>query len=201
MLIKNKTKEQNKNENTDEKVASTITLDINPSIKLELDKDEYVINVVSLNNSAKAILEGDYKGKKLNEAIEKITNNLINKGYAEKKLIILVGISGKVKKEKVKELIDNKLTEKEVEHDIIIPEISDTARKMAKKYNITESKASYIEEITKKYSEIKAEELKGMEIKDIINKTTELEKATEKKLKKIMSIMETVILMAAVLDR
>ena len=33
---------------------------------------------------------------------------------------------------------------------------------------------------TKKYSEIKAEELKDMGIKDIINKTTELEKATEK---------------------
>lgn len=65
LLIKNKTKEQNKNENTDEKVASTITLDINPSIKLELDKDEYIINVVSLNNSAKAILEGNYKGKNL----------------------------------------------------------------------------------------------------------------------------------------
>lgn len=182
LLIKNKTTEQNKNEDTDEKVASTITLDINPSIKLELDKDEYVINVISLNNSAKAIIEGDYKGKKLNEAIEKITNNLINKGYAEEKLIILVGVYGKVNEEKVKELINNKLTEKEVEHDIIIPEISDIAREMAKKYNITESKASYIEEITKKYSEIKAEELKDMEIKDIINKTTELEKATEEKI-------------------
>ena len=102
LLIKNKTTEQNKNEDTDEKVASTITLDINPSIKLELDKDEYVINVISLNNSTKAIIEGDYKGKKLNEAIEKITNNLINKGYAEEKLIILVGVYGKVNEEKVK---------------------------------------------------------------------------------------------------
>lgn len=87
----------------------------------------------------------------------------------------MVGVYGKVNEEKVKELINNKLTEKEVEHDIIIPEISDTAREMAK------SKASYIEEITKKYSEIKAEELKDMGIKDIINKTTELEKATEEK--------------------
>lgn len=36
-------------------VVSVITLDINPSIKLELDKDNKVINMIALNEDAKKI--------------------------------------------------------------------------------------------------------------------------------------------------
>ena len=49
----------NKKDNSvsiDDKVESVITLDINPSIKLEINKDKQVINMISLNEDGKDII-------------------------------------------------------------------------------------------------------------------------------------------------
>ena len=39
----------------DDKIVSTITIDINPSFKLELNKDNKAINILSLNDDAENI--------------------------------------------------------------------------------------------------------------------------------------------------
>ena len=39
----------------DDKIVSTITIDINPSFKLELNKDNKAINIFSLNDDAENI--------------------------------------------------------------------------------------------------------------------------------------------------
>lgn len=163
----------------DNVVVSTITLDINPSIKIELNKNNQVINIISLNDDAKDILITNYKGKEIKEIINNITDKLIDKGYAKEELVILLGVSGSIESEEIKEMLVNKLTEKEISYDIKIPEITDSAIKLAKEYNITESKASYIEETINKYSELKIEDIKDMSIKDISNKVKELESSQE----------------------
>ena len=43
------------------RVISTIVLDINPSIKISLNKDEKVLKVLSLNEDAKKIVTDDLK--------------------------------------------------------------------------------------------------------------------------------------------
>lgn len=123
----------------DTNIVSIITLDINPSIKLELNNDELVINVISLNEDSKEIIEGNYLGKKLEEAVNGIIDKLVDKGYAEEELVILVGFSGDIKEDLVKEVINDKLNTLDIQYNIIIPEINETSYELAEKYNITES--------------------------------------------------------------
>lgn len=176
---KGNNKNNSKLENMDTKIVSTITLDINPSIKIELNKDKKVVNIISLNNDGKEIIEGSYVGKELKEVVNGITDKLIDKGYAKEELVILIGVSGEVKGEDIKVIIGDKLDEEKAKYNIIIPEVSETSIELAKKYNITESKAAYLEEIINKYTDIKIEDIKDMSIGDIINKTEEVSKNTE----------------------
>ena len=181
LIVRNKGNNKNNDikEEFDNKVVSTITLDINPSIKIELNKDKKVVNIVSLNDDGKEIIEGNYVGRELKEVVNGITDKLIDKGYAKEELVILVGVSGEVKGEDVKVIIGNKLDEEKVGYDIIIPEISDSSIELAKKYNITESKAAYLEETIREYPDFKIEDIKDMSIGDIIDKTEEVSKNTE----------------------
>lgn len=169
-----------KKNSIDNLIAASITMDINPSIRLDLNKNMQVIEVVSLNADAKDLVDSNYKGKKLKEVVSGITDKLIDKGYAKEELTILLGVSGNIKSEEVKEIISNRLEEKEITYDIIIPLINENSADIAKEYNITESKAAYLEEVINKYTDLKIEDIKDLSIKDINNKIHELEKANEK---------------------
>ena len=47
------------------KPISIITLDINPSIKISLTKDQRIKNIIALNDDAKKIVSGDLKNLSL----------------------------------------------------------------------------------------------------------------------------------------
>ena len=53
----------------DNRVVSIITLDINPSIEIKLNRKEKVVSVVALNSDAKEVISNDLKGKKLDKAL------------------------------------------------------------------------------------------------------------------------------------
>ena len=148
-------------------VASVVILDINPSIKLELDKDNKVISVTALNEDAKEIVSNNLEGKDLNEAVGTITDNLKEKGYAKEEVTILVNVTGKVTKEEIKTVIEETFEEKKVEVNVINQEITETSKENAEKYNITESKASYIEEVIKEKDNLTFEELKDKTIEEL----------------------------------
>lgn len=168
------TNSNDKKVKTDEKkivekkeVVSTVILDINPSIKLELDKDNKIVNVIPLNDDAKEIISNNLEGKELNTAINVITDNLIEKGYTKDNVSILINVSGTIEREVVEETIKTTFTEKEITVSIINQEVTDTAKENASKYNITESKAAYIEEILKEKENLTFEELKDKTIEEI----------------------------------
>ena len=148
-------------------VASVVILDINPSIKLELDKDNKIINAVPLNDDAKEIIPSDLEGLELKEAVTSITTKLVEKGYAKEEIVILVNTEGEIDNSKVEEVIKDVFIEKNIEVEIIAQEISDTSKENASKYNITESKASYIEEIIKEKDNLSFEELKDKSIDEL----------------------------------
>ena len=84
------------------RVVSTITLDINPSIELGLTKNEIVRSIVALNDDAKRIVNSDLNGKSLNEILKVITNNLIENGYAnENQIMILLHSQGTIDSKKI----------------------------------------------------------------------------------------------------
>ena len=63
-----------------------------------------------------------------------------------------------------------------------MPTITDSSKELAKKYNITESKAAYIEQIVKNNTKLKIEDIVENSVKDINNKIESIkEEAKENK--------------------
>lgn len=154
-------------------VASIIYLDINPSIKIELDKNNKVIKVTPLNEDAKKITNDNYEGKELTETIKLIKINLEKEGFLKADTTILLNTSGQIKEDTVKTILVANLNSTKV----IIPKINESSKKIAKKYNITESKAAYIEETIKENKNLSIEDLKDKSVNEI-TKIDEEEKTT-----------------------
>lgn len=154
----------------DDKVVSIITIDINPSFKLELNKDNKAINILSLNDDAENIEIKDYKGKDFDKVFDNITKELIEKEYVNEKAYILLNIGGKIKEEDVKKVITDSFKSNNINAEIIVPTITDSSKELTKKYNITESKAAYIEQIVKNNTKLKIEDIVENSVKDINNK-------------------------------
>ena len=145
------------------RTVSTITLDINPSIKINLNKKGKVKNVLALNNDAKDIIK-NIKTSSLDETLKNITNNIINNGYSDDdQVFIILYSTGNINNEEIEHKIKNNFEEKNIFSDIIIIEdITKEDEKVANKYNISPAKASYINSITN--------DNKNIDVKDLIDK-------------------------------
>ena len=98
------------------RIVSTITLDINPSVEINLDKNDNVISVVALNEDAKNIIDFDYKGKSFDDIVSVIINNSIESGYVEDdRVVVIVHSDGNIGNEDVKELVIKNFVDKGIE--------------------------------------------------------------------------------------
>lgn len=93
----------------------------------------------------------------------------------------MFGVSGDIKSEDVKTVINTNLDSKGVTTNIIVPIITETAKELAEKYNITSSKAAYLEEVVENYGSIKIEDIVSSSVSEIIEKTEKIEKEEDKK--------------------
>lgn len=150
-------------------VLTIITLDINPSLKLSLNYKDEVVKAEGLNEDGKKLLKQEnFKGDDLEDAIEEIAELSIEKGYVtNEENHILINVEGKDIKEKVVTLIDKEFKDENIICKVITQEINDEAKANAEKYGISESKASYIEELIKENADITFEELKDKSINEI----------------------------------
>ena len=165
----------------DTTITSSIVLDINPSLKIELNKENKVINLIGLNEDGKKVIIDDYKGKVLEEVIESILEKSRSLEYLKDDTTILVSVDGTYKADDLKTIISNDLENKNIKGEVIIPTITESSKEIASKYNITESKASYLEEIIKDTS-LKIEDVKDMSVQDAKEKVQEeIKKQEEKK--------------------
>ncbi len=150
------------------KIASTITLDVNPSILIHLNKKDKILNVISLNEDGKKILRDDYKGKTLDKSLNSIASNLMENGYVtEEQNTILISVEGNITEKDVTSKIKKTFKEKNVECNVIVQKIEESSKEKANEYNISNSKASYIEEIVKDNAEYKFEDLKDLSIEEL----------------------------------
>lgn len=103
------------------RTVSTITLDINPSIEINLDRNEKVKSIIALNDDAKDILDDNYKGKSLDDTFEIIITNLVEKGYVNKEneLDVVLYVDGKITNKMVSEKIEFEFGKKEIHTEII----------------------------------------------------------------------------------
>ena len=164
------------------KIVAIVTMDINPSVSLGLNKMGKVIKAEGINDDGKKLLEDNMlKGKSLEIAINNISDLVIDNGYfSNENNHILVNIEGEDIKEDVSKILTDEIKEKNIECEIIFQELSDSSKENASKYGISENKASYIEDVIKENNDVTFEDLKDKSINEI-NKFIEEKKEENKK--------------------
>lgn len=156
----------------------TITLDINPSIKIELNKDKKVINVTALNDDAKEVINEDFKEKTFEEEIELLSVNLNNKHLLEDATIIVT--IENMDETEVKDILNKSFETKSVTYDLLIPQITESAKEIANKYNISQGKAAYLESIINENPKLNIEDIASSSVKEIDDKINTIKEEENK---------------------
>ena len=123
------------------KITSTITLDINPSIEINLNNIE---------------------GKKITDVFDILITNLIDKGYVndDNNIEVILHVEGKNTNKLVSEQIEFEFGKKDVHAEIItIEKVTKEDEELAKKYNVSPAKISYIKSIIEDNENINIENL------------------------------------------
>lgn len=139
-----------------EKIFTTITLDINPSLEINLNSEEKVISVIALNDDANTVINNNLKGKSLDDVLEIIINNTIDKFLIEEEHTdIILYSTGEVSHEKIDSIIKSNFDKKDIAVNIIvINDITDEDKNLAKKYNISPAKVEYLKTIINNHENI-----------------------------------------------
>ncbi len=156
--------------NNDEKVVSTITLDINPSIEIKLNKKEKVVSIIPLNDDAKEIVNDSLKGKTIEETIDSITDNLIEKGYAKEGelLEVILYTNGDISNEQIIIELTSTFKEKRIDSGVIVVDkITSDDEELSKKYNVSPAKVSYIKSIAEENENISLEDLTDKSVNEL----------------------------------
>lgn len=168
LLLNKKEKVKKPIEKFDDVIMYTITLDINPSIKIELNKDKKVINVTALNDDAKEVINEDFKEKTFEEEIELLSINLNNKHLLEDATIIVT--IENMDETEVKDILNKSFETKSVTYDLLVPQVTESAKEIAGKYNISEGKAAYLESIINENPKLNIEDITSSSVKEIDDK-------------------------------
>ncbi len=144
-----------------------ITLDINPSIEMEVENDK-VKDISALNDDAENIVNKKMKGRLLESAFEDLLKKSKDKGYIDGDVInIILGID-EDDNGTVEEALREASKDSKIRVNIIAPDITDEARKKAKEYKITDAKAGYLLSIIKFNNSLKFEDLVDRSIRELI---------------------------------
>ena len=151
------------------KIYSVITIDVNPSMKLNLNRNNKVLSIEALNKDADIIVDKDVKGKDLNKALSVVVDKLQEKEYLKDNTILInVDSENKELESIVEKDIKNIVEEKKIETKVVVQsiEVTEEIKNIANTYNISESKAAYISEQIKD-EDIKIEEIVEKSIDEI----------------------------------
>ena len=178
LLLNKKEKVIKPIEKFDDVTVYTITLDINPSIKIELNKDKKVINVTALNDDAKEVINENFKEKTFEEEIELLSVNLNNKHLLEDATIIVT--IENMDETEVKDILNKAFETKSVTYDLLVPQITESAKEIASKYNISEGKAAYLESIINENPKLNIEDIASSSVKEIDDKLNTIKEEENK---------------------
>lgn len=158
-------------------VASTVSIDVNPSIELKLNKDRRVLDVIPRSDDAQDVIGNmDLKGADLDVAVNALLGSMISKGYiSDMANSILVSVDNADKEtasalqDMLMEEIDAAIGNDAISGAVIGQVITedDELSKAADEYGITLSKAQLIKQITAQNPTLKFEELVSLPINDL----------------------------------
>ena len=156
-----------KNGKDEDKVESVITLDINPSMELEITKKGKVASIQSLNEESDKFIDHSLEGKPVEEVFYAIVKKAKEEHLVEDgELTIIVGM------EKSDKSIEDKLREacnkNEIGSKIVIPKITEEAKREAQGYGVTPAKAAYILEVIGDNEELHFDDLKNKSSRELM---------------------------------
>ena len=142
-------------------VASVVSLDVNPSIELKVNRSEKVLVCTPLNEDAKDILAdmsngADLKGAKLDVAVNAIVGSLVRNGYLDSiSSAIMISVEDKdtARAEKLQreltDAVDGVLQTSEAKASVLTQTLTqDTARdQQAQENNISTGKAALVNRV------------------------------------------------------
>ncbi|MDA8235274.1 MAG: anti-sigma factor domain-containing protein [Clostridia bacterium] len=157
--------------------AAYVSLDINPSIELAVDKEQKVIDVKTFNQDGQQLVDS---AKVINldlyEAIEKLIASAIANKYMQPtgKNIILTAVfpAGseklKVDEDKIQKVITNNLNQGRLPGEIVIYQVDDNIRKKADALKLTMGKTVILEYAKNSGSQVTAAEIKAASITSLV---------------------------------
>jgi len=107
-------------------VYASVSLDVNPSLQLDIGKQSQVVNVEELNTDAEKLLEGlKLEGQPVDEVISEVENRLQEKGYftTEKENCMLLGytnVNGKMDMKQLQEKVQDSAVKEATEKNIAL---------------------------------------------------------------------------------
>ena len=162
-------------------VASVVSLDVNPSIELKVNRSEKVLVCTPLNEDAKAILTdmsngADLKGAKLDVAVNAIVGSLVRNGYLDSiSSAIMISVEDKdtARAEKLqRELtsaVDGVLQTSEAKAAVLTQTLTqDAAREQqARENNISTGKAALVNRVLTINPELKFDALAKLSVEEL----------------------------------
>lgn len=159
-------------------VASLVSLDVNPSIQLEVNKNEKVLSATPMNDDGAEILDGmDLKGTQADVAMYSIIGSLLQHGYVDElanSILITVEDDDQVRGEKLQQELtaqaDAALANAQVNGAVLAQTLqnSEELSQKAQEYGISTGKAALIQAIVAGSNNTKTfEDLVGLSINEL----------------------------------
>ena len=162
-------------------VASVVSLDVNPSIELKVNRSEKVLVCTPLNEDAKAILAdmsngADLKGAKLDVAVNAIVGSLVRNGYLDSiSSAIMISVEDKdaARAEKLqRELtsaVDGVLQTSEAKASVLTQTLTqDAAREQqARENNISTGKTALVNRVLALNATLKFDALAKLSVEEL----------------------------------
>lgn len=197
LIASNKVESQAKVETQAAEIPTYVTIDINPSIELAVDKDDKVVDVTTLNDDADiAYSDINLIGNTVDAATESIVNNAIDLGYVTEisdnnSVNVTTYAEDETRRASLnKKFVDsfNKNFEKRKIYTLMIENGLDTELKSkADSYNISYGKMLLISRAMKLDSTLVESDLVKLSVKDIQSKIKTQEVARREELKKTLN--------------
>jgi uncharacterized membrane protein YkoI len=158
-------------------VASTVSLDVNPSIEITVNQKERVLDVNALNEDGKKITAGmDFKGSDIDVAVNAIIGSMVRNGHiSELSNSILVSVDSKdaaggaALQKKLTDEVASLLQTQSFSGAVISQTVDrdDALESLAKKYGISTGKARLIQRIIAQNSRYNFEDLVNLTINEL----------------------------------
>lgn len=158
-------------------VASTVSLDVNPSIEIKVSKNERVLDVIPLNEDAKTVIgDMDFERSDLDVTINALIGSMLRNGYLNElanSILISVDDSnaerGKALETRLAGEIDTLLQSGSFQGSILSQTITadNELYALAQQHNITPGKAKLIQQIVVQNTRYTFEDLAPLSINDL----------------------------------